>query len=57
MSEFEVPVQLNGLPKEKGSDSLTAAEKLHLVYRTGSENVNAEPYDGAFQGTTPETHT
>jgi len=50
MSEFE-PEKVNpSTVPTKDKRSLTPAEKLRLVYRTGTEDPEAEPYPGAMRG-------
>lgn len=35
-------------------EALSAADKLRLVYLTASENIDAEPFTGAFDGDAEE---
>ena len=53
-SEFLGEVRNNTLPAKERGAPLDAAERMRLIYLTGTEDITAEPDRRAWLGISPE---
>jgi hypothetical protein len=53
-SEYMGEVRANTLPAKEAGAPLDAAERMRLIYLTGTEDIEAEPDRRAWLGYSPE---